>query len=142
MSLRRTWCKVWVGPKRFRRPTRGRDRVSDPAESWWWRNWWNLWILVFIGAIFAMPQVAFGVAGKEAELVPLLYFESVNIVNATDPITLAFSKKLGNFEATVGLHFAYYNLVKRHNSFRCTPAMAAGVERDVWSVGDLIEAAA
>jgi IS1 family transposase len=55
-------------------------------------------------------------------------------------LTLAFSKKLENFEAAVGLHFAYYNFVKRHNTLRCTPAMAAGIERDFWSVGDLLEA--
>jgi hypothetical protein len=30
----------------------------------------------------------------------------------------------------------------RHNTLRCTPAMAAGIERDFWSVGDLVEAAA
>jgi hypothetical protein len=57
-------------------------------------------------------------------------------------LTLAFSKKRENFEAAVGLHFAYYNFVKRHSTIRCTPAMAAGVERDFWSVGDLVEAAA
>ena len=57
-------------------------------------------------------------------------------------LTLAFSKKFENFEAAVGLHFAYYNLVKRHNSLRMTPAMAAGIERDFWSVGDLVEATA
>ena len=48
-------------------------------------------------------------------------------------LTLAFSKKRENFEAAVGLHFAYYNFVKRHNTLRCTPAMAAGVERDFWT---------
>jgi hypothetical protein len=42
----------------------------------------------------------------------------------------------------VGLHFAYYNFVKRHNTLRCTPAMAAGVESGFWSVGDLVEATA
>lgn len=57
-------------------------------------------------------------------------------------LTYAFSKKLENFEAAVALHFAYYNFVKRHNTLRCTPAMAAGIERDFWSVGDLVEAAA
>lgn len=57
-------------------------------------------------------------------------------------LTLAFSKKRKNFEAAVALHFAYYNFVKRHNTLRCTPAMAAGVERELWSVGDLVEAAA
>lgn len=57
-------------------------------------------------------------------------------------LTLAFSKKRENFEAAVGLHFAYYNFVKRHNTLRCTPAMAAGVESGFLSVGDLVEAAA
>lgn len=57
-------------------------------------------------------------------------------------LTLAFSKKRENFAAAVGLHFAYYNFVKRHNTLRCTPAMAAGVTSSFWSVGDLLEAAA
>jgi IS1 family transposase len=57
-------------------------------------------------------------------------------------LTYAFSKKRENFEAAVGLHFAYYNFVKRHNSLRMTPAMAAGIERDFWTVRDLVEAAA
>jgi hypothetical protein len=57
-------------------------------------------------------------------------------------LTYAFSKKLENFEAAVALHFAYYNFVKRHNTLRATPAMAAGIERDFWTVGNLIEAAA
>jgi IS1 family transposase len=57
-------------------------------------------------------------------------------------LTYAFSKKRENFEAAVGLHFAYYNFVKRHNTIRCTPAMAAGVEQSFWSVGELLEAAA
>jgi len=54
-------------------------------------------------------------------------------------LTLAFSKKREDFEAAVALHFAYYNFVKRHNTLRCTPAMAAGVERDFWTVGNLSE---
>ena len=57
-------------------------------------------------------------------------------------LTHAFSKKRENFEAAVGLHFAYYNFVRRHNTLRCTPAMAAGVEQSFWSVGDLVEATA
>jgi IS1 family transposase len=56
-------------------------------------------------------------------------------------LTLAFSKKLENFEAAVALHFAYYNFVRRHATLRCTPAMAAGVEKSFWSVGELVEAA-
>jgi len=57
-------------------------------------------------------------------------------------LTLAFSKKHENFVAAVGLHFAYYNFVKRHNTLRMTPAMAAGVESTQLSVGELLEAAA
>ena len=57
-------------------------------------------------------------------------------------LTLAFSKKRENFEAAVGLHFAYYNFVMRHNTIRCTPAMAAGVAKSFWTVGDLVEATA
>lgn len=56
-------------------------------------------------------------------------------------LTYAFSKKLENFEAAVALHFAYYNLVLRHSTTRCTPAMAAGVESSFWTVGQLVEAA-
>jgi len=56
-------------------------------------------------------------------------------------LTYAFSKKLENFEAAVALHFAYYNFVKRHNTLRCTPAMAAGIEPDFWSIDELLEAA-
>jgi hypothetical protein len=56
-------------------------------------------------------------------------------------LTYAFSKKLDNFKAAAALHFAYYNFVKRHITLRATPAMAAGIERDFWTVGDLLEAA-
>lgn len=56
-------------------------------------------------------------------------------------LTYAFSKKLDNFEAAVALHFAYYNFVRSHKTIKMTPAMAAGIERNFWTVGDLIEAA-
>lgn len=56
-------------------------------------------------------------------------------------LTYAFSKKLENFEAAVALHFAYYNLVRTHGTLKMTPAMAAGVEKTFWTVGDLVEAA-
>jgi IS1 family transposase len=57
-------------------------------------------------------------------------------------LTYAFSKKRENFEAAVALHFAYYNFVKQHRTLRMTPAMAAGIERDFWTVGQLLEATA
>jgi hypothetical protein len=56
-------------------------------------------------------------------------------------LTLAFSKKIENFEAAVALNFASYNLVRTHRTLKMTPAMAAGVERRFWSYGELVEAA-
>lgn len=66
------------------------------------------------------------------DLISTSYVEQLNATTRTHMrrltrLTLAFSKKRENFEAAVGLHFAYYNFVKRHSTLRCTPAMAAGV---------------
>ena len=81
------------------------------------------------------------------DLISTSYIERLNAttrlhMRRLTRLTLAFSKKRENFEAAVGLHFAYYNFVKRHNTPRCTPAMAAGVERGFLTVGDLVESAA
>ncbi len=81
------------------------------------------------------------------ELISTSYVERLNAttrlhMRRLTRLTLAFSKKRENFEAAVGLHFAYYNFVKRHNTLRCTPAMAAGVANTFWKVGDLLEAVA
>jgi hypothetical protein len=57
-------------------------------------------------------------------------------------LTHAFSKKHENFVAAVGLHFAYYNFVKRHSTVKTAPAVAAGVIEKPWSIGELVEATA
>ncbi len=80
------------------------------------------------------------------KLVCTSYIERANLTARTHckrlaRLTLAFSKKLGNFKAAIGLHLAYYNFVKTHSTVRCTPAMAAGVESSAWTVADLINAA-
>lgn len=62
-------------------------------------------------------------------------------VKRLNRLTLAFSKKFENFEAAVALHFAAHNFVRTHRTVKMTPAMAAGVERNFWSYGDLVEAA-
>ena len=81
------------------------------------------------------------------DLISTSYIERLNAttrlhMRRLTRLTLAFSKKRENFEAAVGLHFAYYNFVKRHNTLRCTPCMAAGLTGTFWSVGDLLEATA
>jgi IS1 family transposase len=55
-------------------------------------------------------------------------------------LTNAFSKKLTNFKAAVALNFAYYNFCLRHATLRMTPAMAAGITNDFWTVKDLVSA--
>jgi len=54
-------------------------------------------------------------------------------------LTNGFSKKVENLRAAVALYFAYYNFVRIHGSLRMTPAMAAGVERRLWTVEELVE---
>ena len=53
-------------------------------------------------------------------------------------LTPAFSKKIDNLRAAVGLHFAYYNFCRRHSSLRMTPAMAAGLASTAMGVEDLV----
>jgi IS1 family transposase len=87
------------------------------------------------------------IAGKpNVDLISTSYVERLNAttrlhMRRLTRLTLAFSKKRENFAAAVGLHFAYYNFVRRHNTLRCTPAMAAGVAPSFWTVADLVEAA-
>lgn len=56
-------------------------------------------------------------------------------------LTNAFSKKIENHRAAVGLHFAHYNFVRLHRTLRTTPAMAAGVSARLWSLEELVERA-
>lgn len=97
------------------------------------------------GVIFSEKKIMAG--SPDVDLISTSYVERLNAttrlhMRRLTRLTLAFSKKRENFEAAVGLHFAYYNFVKRHNTIRCTPAMAAGVTGTMWSVGNLVEAAA
>jgi IS1 family transposase len=80
----------------------------------------------------------------EETLISTSYVERLNLttrhhMKRLARLTIAFSKKLENFEAAVGLNFAYYNFVRTHGTLRCTPAQAAGVERSSWTVADLVE---
>lgn len=54
-------------------------------------------------------------------------------------LTNAFSKKIENLRAAANLHFAHYNMVLIHSTLRCTPAMAAGVSRRLWSLEELVD---
>lgn len=57
-------------------------------------------------------------------------------------LTNGFSKKLANHEAAIALWIAFYNFCRVHESLRSTPAMALGVTDHIWTIGELINAAA
>jgi IS1 family transposase len=80
------------------------------------------------------------------ELVSTSYVERQNLtmrmgIRRFTRLTNAHSKKIEHHGAAVALHFAHYNLVRVHQTLRCTPAMAAGVSSTVWSMGELLDAA-
>jgi len=53
-------------------------------------------------------------------------------------LTNGFSKKVENHAHAIALHYMYYNFVRLHKSLRCTPAMAAGVTSNLWSIEDIV----
>ncbi len=54
-------------------------------------------------------------------------------------LTNGFSKKVENLKAAVALHFAYYNFIRIHRTLRVTPAMEAGIDNRLWTIGNLVE---
>jgi hypothetical protein len=50
------------------------------------------------------------------------------------------SKKLANHRAMIALAIAYHNLCRYHASLRCTPCMAQGITKTIWSIEDLLTA--
>jgi hypothetical protein len=54
-------------------------------------------------------------------------------------LTNAFSKKIGNHTHAMALHFMYYNFVRIHQTLKMTPAMAAGVTKRLWEIGDIVD---
>jgi IS1 family transposase len=80
------------------------------------------------------------------ELVSTSYVERQNLtmrmqIRRMTRLTNAFSKKLRNHKAATALHFAHYNFVRRHQTLRTSPAMAAGVTERLWSTEDLVDLA-
>lgn len=57
-------------------------------------------------------------------------------------LTSGFSKKLDNHRAAVALFVAHYNLCRVHETLRVTPAMELGIADHIWTIEELIEAAA
>jgi IS1 family transposase len=54
-------------------------------------------------------------------------------------LTNAFSKKVENHAHSVALFAMYYNFVRIHKTLRTTPAMAAGITKRLWEIGDIVD---
>ena len=54
-------------------------------------------------------------------------------------LTNAFSKKAENHAHMMAIYFMHYNFVRLHQTLRTTPAMAAGVTKRLWEIGDLVD---
>jgi transposase-like protein/IS1 family transposase len=60
-------------------------------------------------------------------------------------LTNGFSKKWANHRAMFALSFAYYNYCRPHQTLtanancKTTPAMAAGLETEIWTLAELVE---
>lgn len=53
-------------------------------------------------------------------------------------LTNASSKKVENHVHMVALYTVWYNFVRMHKTLRCSPAMAAGLSKTLWSMDDVI----
>lgn len=53
-------------------------------------------------------------------------------------LTNAFSKKLDNHIHALALYFVHYNFCRIHKSLRVSPAMAAGIADELWSLDNVI----
>ena len=53
-------------------------------------------------------------------------------------LTNAFSKKVDNHFYALALYFTFYNFVRVHKTLRCSPAMATGLSKMLWSKEDVV----
>jgi IS1 family transposase/uncharacterized protein YerC len=56
-------------------------------------------------------------------------------------LTNAFSKKLENHCYAIALHMVYYNFCKIHSTIRVTPAMEAGLTKDIMTIEQIVKLA-
>ena len=54
-------------------------------------------------------------------------------------LTNGFSKKVENHCLAIALHFVYYNFCRIHKTLRVTPAMEAGLTKDIMEIEDIIK---
>jgi IS1 family transposase len=83
------------------------------------------------------------VGNPDMNLVSTSYIERQNLtmrmsMRRFTRLTNAHSKKIENHIHAIALHYMYYNFARYHQSLRCSPAMAAGVSKKLWSIEDIV----
>ena len=56
-------------------------------------------------------------------------------------LTNAFSKKIENHCYAIALHFVYYNFAKIHSTILVTPAIEAGLTKEIISIEEIVKLA-
>jgi len=79
----------------------------------------------------------------EVELVSTSYVERQNLtmrmcMRRFTRLTNAHSKKIENHIHAIALHYMFHNFARIHSTLRCSPAMAAGVTKKLWSIEDIV----
>ncbi len=77
------------------------------------------------------------------ELISTSYVERQNLTMRTNirrltRLSSGFSKKFENLRAAISLHFANYNFCRIHGTLGTTPAVAAGVASEPWTIDRLL----
>jgi IS1 family transposase len=83
------------------------------------------------------------IGNPDRELVSTSYVERQNLtmrmsMRRFTRLTNAHSKKIENHIHAIALHYMYYNFARIHSTLRCSPAMAAGVSKKLWSIEDIV----
>jgi hypothetical protein len=54
-------------------------------------------------------------------------------------LTNAFSKKAEMLAYSIAITFMYHNFVRVHQTLGTTPAIAAGIANEKWTIGDMVD---
>jgi IS1 family transposase len=80
----------------------------------------------------------------DADHVSTSYVERQNLtmrmsIRRLTRLTNAFSKKLENHEYAIALHYFHYNFIRKHQTLKTTPAVAAGIANAPLTIADLVK---
>lgn len=80
----------------------------------------------------------------QAEHISTSYVERQNLtmrmhMRRFTRLTNAFSKKIENHCYAIALHFVYYNFAKVHKTLRVTPAIEAGLTKDIMKIEEIVK---